>query len=131
MPDRMLVFRSETGVTTLVRLPLSTLTLLSAVMFSADTAVVIGAVTLPIRPPMPRPLAAKAGEAISRAREVVTIYFMGILQVRSSKPFARHRYYDFCFITCNLHRILTIRLTVNQDIKLFDTHSGIYDPIQR
>src|ERR1700742_1028864 len=101
MPERMLVFFSDTGVTTLVLLPLSTFTMLSAVTLSAETAVVIGAVTLPIKPPTREPPPAKAGEAIRRAIDVVTIYFMCILLLRSDKPFAGHRYYLSRFITCN------------------------------
>jgi hypothetical protein len=62
----MLVFLRETGtmVEMLVLLPLNTLTLLSAVMFSAETAVVTGARIEPIpssdeEPPLDPP--AKAG----------------------------------------------------------------------
>src|ERR1700744_1876333 len=101
MPERTLVFFSDTGVTTVVLLPLRTFTLVSAVPFSAETAVVIGAVTLPIRLPAREPPPAKAGEAIRRAIDVVTKYFMGILLFRSDKPFAGHRYYLSRFITYN------------------------------
>ena len=57
----MLLFLREIGAMadTLVLLPLSTLTLLSALMFSAETAVVIGAVILPISPPTRAPPAAR------------------------------------------------------------------------
>ena len=64
------MFFRETGATvdTLVLLPLNTLTLFSAWTFRAETAVVIGAETLPSRPAPLKP-PAKAGEAQSKARE--------------------------------------------------------------
>src|SRR5580698_4961504 len=101
MPERTLVFLRDTGATTLVLLLLSTLTLLSAVTFSAETAVVIGATTLPTSEPAREPAPAKAGEAISRATDVVTIYFMCILLLLSDKPFARPRYCRLRNLTCN------------------------------
>src|ERR1700761_641387 len=74
----MLFFLMEIGATAdrLSLLPFSTLTLLSALTLRAETAVVIGATTEPIRPPALAPPPANAGEALSTARETATTYFI-------------------------------------------------------
>src|ERR1700761_4857306 len=99
----MLFFETVIGALapTLTLLPFSTLTLLSALTFNAETAVVIGATTEPMMlDPFDPP--AKAGEALSAAREAATTMYFIVSSLLSRHLFTWLDHYVLLPNTYNL-----------------------------